>query len=102
MIEFTDEHGEARASWEPGFDANFFNAYANNNGEGGCDLGGVTFPNQTITASARYPEEPVGSDVPASGSIVKVIANHFAKTLSCVPKTVGGTVVGYICTVTAS
>src|ERR1700751_1844674 len=54
VIEFTDEHGEARANWRPGINADFFANYANNNGEGGCDLEGVTFPNQTITASASY------------------------------------------------
>ena len=102
VVEFTDEHGEARADWQPGVNADFFANFANNNGEGGCDLAGVVFPHQVITASARYPYQPVASDVPAPESITKTVLNGFNKTLSCVAKkSASGTVVGYICTVTA-
>ena len=41
--------------------------YANNNGKGGCDLQGVTFPNQTITASAQYPYQPTANPTPVTG-----------------------------------
>src|SRR5579884_113357 len=102
VAEFTDEHGEARAQWQPGENADFFANFANNNGKGGCDIQGVTFPSQTITASAQYPYQPTANPTPAAGSITKVIANLFQKTISCVAeKNPDGSIVGYICTVTA-
>ena len=85
IVEFTDEHGEARAQWQPGLNADFFANYANNNGKGGCDIQGVTFPNQSITASAQYPYQPTANPTPVTGSVTKVIANLFQKTLSASP-----------------
>jgi hypothetical protein len=100
VIEYTDEHGEARAQWQPGWNADFFaTAFVDQNG--GCDLQGVTFPNQTITASARYPFQPVANDVQASGSITKVIQNLFAKSVSCVRKDNTSNAIAYICTASA-
>ena len=101
-MEFTDEHGEARAQWQPGLNADFFANYANNNGKGGCDIQGVTFPNQSITASAQYPYQPTANPTPVTGSVTKVIANLFQKTLSCVAeRNPDNSITGYICTVTA-
>jgi hypothetical protein len=107
VVEFTDEHGEARAQWTPGVNADFFAAYANNNGQGGCDLEGITFPQQTLTATAYLPEQQVASPVAATGSIIKNINNNFAKNVSCTRKSttgVGvttGTLLGYVCTASA-
>jgi len=102
VVEFTDEHGEARAQWQPGEDADFFANYANNNGKGGCDLEGVTFPNQTLSATAQYPYQPTANPTAVSGTITKVISNLFHKTVSCVAeRNPDGSITGYICTVTA-
>ena len=69
----------------PGLGADFFNdVFVDTNG--GCDLEGLTFPAQTITASARYPYQPVGTDIPVAGSITKNINNLFHKSVSCVRK----------------
>ena len=100
VIEFTDEHGEARADWAPGKDADFFaTQFVDDNG--GCDLQGVKFPAQTITASARYPFQPVAKDVLATGSITKNIENLFHKSVSCIRKNNVSSAIAYICTASA-
>ena len=97
---FTDEHGEARANWLPGLGADFFNdVFVDMNG--GCDLEGLTFPAQTITASARYPFQPVGTDIAVAGSITKNINNLFHKSVSCVRKDNTSSAIAYICTASA-
>ena len=102
IIEFTDEHGEARANWQPGLgNDNFGTSVGFVDQNGGCDLEGVPFPSQTITAAARYPYQPAGSDVAASGSITKNINNLFSKTLVCTRKNNVSGAIAYICTVTA-
>ena len=96
---FTDEHGEARLQWQPGVNADFFaDQFVDENG--GCDLEGVTFPNQTITVAGRYPYQPVANDIPAPESITKQILNQFHKEVSCYRKNDTGGIV-YICTVSA-
>jgi len=97
VIEYTDEHGEARAQWQPGLGADFFNDFVEPV-QGGCDLEGVTFPSQTITASARYPFQNVSNDIPVTGSITKNINNLFHKAVVCTIKANG---FGYICTASA-
>ena len=100
IVEFTDEHGEARAQWQPGLDADFFNdVFVDMNG--GCDLEGLQFPAQTITASTRYPFQPVGTDIPVAGSITKNINNLFHKSVSCVRKDNTSSAIAYICTASA-
>ncbi len=100
VVIFTDEHGEARANWLPGLGADFFNdVFVDMNG--GCDLEGLTFPAQTITASARYPYQPVGTDIPVAGSITKNINNLFHKSVSCVRKDNTSSAIAYICTASA-
>jgi len=99
VVEYTDEHGEARAQWQPGFGNDNFGTTAGvANEQGGCDLQGVNFAPQTITASARYPFQTVSRDIPATGSITKNILNRFNKSVSCVLKTNGSE---YRCTVKA-
>jgi hypothetical protein len=98
VVEFTDEHGEARAQWQPGLDADFFNNFVDPV-QGGCDLEGVTFPAQTITASARYPfQNIVANDIAATGTITKNINNLFHKDVVC---TIKANHIGYICTASA-
>jgi len=103
IIVYTDEHGEARASYVPEVGNNDFGTsvgFVDDNG--GCDLQGVNLGTQTITASVRYPFQPVGLDHPASGAITKVIGNEFNKSVTCVRKNVAGTAIAYICTVSAT
>ena len=96
---FTDEHGEARLQWQPGVNADFFaDQFVDENG--GCDLEGVTFPNQTITVAGRYPFQPVANDIPAPESITKQILNQFHKEVSCYRKNNTGGIV-YVCTASA-
>jgi len=99
VVEYTDEHGEARAQWQPGFGNDNFGTTAGvANEQGGCDLQGVNFAPQTITAAARYPFQTVSRDIAATGSITKNIQNLFNKSVSCVRKT---TLTEYRCTVKA-
>jgi hypothetical protein len=102
IVEFTDEHGEARAQWQPGLDNDNFGTkvgFVDDNG--GCDLEGVNLGAQTITAAARYPYQPVANDFPVTGTITKNINNLFRKTVSCVRKNNVSSAVAYICTATA-
>ena len=102
IVEFTDEHGEARAQWQPGVDNDHFGTtvgFVDDNG--GCDLEGVSLGAQTITAAARYPFQHVANDVAVTGTITKNINNLFRKTLSCVRKNNVSSAVAYICTATA-
>jgi hypothetical protein len=102
ITEFTDEHGEARAQWQPGEgNDNFGTSVGFVDDNGGCDLEGVALGDQTITASVQYPFQPIGTAIPASGSIVKHINNFFHKTVSCVRKNNAGSAIAYICTATA-
>jgi hypothetical protein len=97
---FTDEHGEARLQWQPGVNADFFgDLFVDENG--GCDLEGVTFPNQTLTVAGRYPFQPVANDIPGTGSITKVILNQFHKEVACHRKNNTGGIV-YVCTASAT
>ncbi len=102
IVEFTDEHGEARAQWQPGLDNdNFGTTVGFVDDNGGCDLEGVSLGAQTITAAARYPFQHVANDVAVTGTITKNINNLFRKTLSCVRKNNVSSAVAYICTATA-
>lgn len=102
ILEFTDEHGEARAQWQPGFNNdNFGTTVGFVDQNGGCDLEGVALGDQTITASARYPFQPIGLDIGATGSITKHINNHFHKAVHCVRKNNVSSAIAYICTATA-
>ncbi|HUK95699.1 MAG TPA: hypothetical protein VLU96_11695 [Gaiellaceae bacterium] len=102
IIEFTDEHGEARAQWQPGLDNdNYGTTVGFVDDNGGCDLEGVNLGAQTITAAARYPFQPVAKDVAVTGTITKNINNLFRKTVSCVRKNNVSSAIAYICTATA-
>lgn len=89
---YTDEHGEAQVQYNPGghegsgfyFD-NLPGAIRNDNG--GCDLEDVdVLGTSNITATARYPYQPVSDTDKTSPSLTKTVNNLFTKTLSYYPK----------------
>jgi hypothetical protein len=89
---YTDEHGEAQVEYNPGghtgngfyFD-NLPGAIRNDNG--GCDLEDVdVLGTSSITATARYPYQPVSDTDKTSAALTKTVENLFAKTLSYYPK----------------
>lgn len=92
---YTDEHGEAQVSFNPNtgfyFDA-LRDAHGNSltNLNGGCDLQGVaTLGTASISATARYPYQPVSDTPKTSNAVTKTIGNLFSKTLTYVPKGAG-------------
>jgi hypothetical protein len=89
---YTDEHGEAQVEYNPGghgghgfyFD-NLPGAIFNDNG--GCDLEDVdVLGTSSITATARYPYQPVSDTDKTSAALTKTVKNLFTKTLSYYPK----------------
>jgi hypothetical protein len=102
IVEFTDEHGEARAQWQPGVNNdNFGTTVGFVDENGGCDLEGVNLGAQTITAAARYPFQPIGTDIPVTGTITKNINNLFHKDVTCHRKNNVSSAIAYICVATA-
>ncbi len=89
---YTDEHGEAQVDYNPGggdgsgfyFD-NLPGAIHNDNG--GCDLEDVdVLGTSSITATARYPYQPVSDPDKVSAPLTKTVKNLFTKFLSYYPK----------------
>jgi hypothetical protein len=99
VVEYTDEHGEARAQWVPGVNADIFGTLTPDE-NGGCDIQGLQLPAQTLTASARYPFQTVSRDIPVGGSITKNIVNLFNKSVVCHQKNATGTL-RYVCVASA-
>ena len=88
---FTDEHGEAQVEYEPfagGFYYDAVGAVLNDNR--GCDLQDVAVLGRSvISATARYPGQPVGFPSMTSASLTKTIGNEFDKSLRYYPKGAG-------------
>jgi hypothetical protein len=83
---YTDEHGEARVQWVPGYGA-FFDQLGKKDANGGCDLQGVgTLGHADIYAVAKYPYQPVFEAVHDSNVIRKVVTSRFNKVLYAEPK----------------
>jgi len=89
---YTDEHGEAQVEYNPGgrggngfyFD-NLAGVIRNDNG--GCDLEDVdVLGTSTITATARYPYQPVSDPAKVSDPLTKTVRSLFTKYLSYFPK----------------
>jgi hypothetical protein len=101
---FSDEHGEAQAYFHPGTGFFFDNLVAPN-GNGGCDLRGITtLGTADISAVARYPYQKVTDPDKPSATIRKTVTSLFNKTVTCVPKsglTGPETNTAFICTATA-
>ncbi len=92
VVVYTDEHGEAQVEYNPGgaggsgfyFD-NLPGAIHNDNG--GCDLEDVdVLGTSAISATARYPYQPVSDPDKTSRTIDKTVHNLFTKTISYYPK----------------
>jgi len=104
ILVFSDEHGEAQAYFNPGTGFFFDNLVAPN-GNGGCDLRGITtLGTADISAVARYPYQKVTDPDKASTTIRKSVTSLFRKDVVCAPKTgLTGPETGtaFICTATA-
>jgi len=104
ILVFSDEHGEAQAYFNPGTGFFFDNLVAPN-GNGGCDLRGITtLGTADISAVARYPYQKVTDPDKASATIRKTVTSLFRKDVVCVPKaglTGPEANTAFICTATA-
>ena len=85
---FTDEHGEAQVEYEPFAGGFYYDAVgAVVNANRGCDLQDVdTLGRSVISATAKYPGQPVDFPSMTSASITKTIGNEFDKSLRWYPK----------------
>ncbi len=84
---YTDEHGEAQVEYKPGTGFYFDNLPTLRNDNRGCDLQDVTtLGTSDISATAKYPYQPVDDSSRTSTSIRKTVINKFDKSLSYYPK----------------
>src|SRR5436190_20007561 len=87
-VAYTDEHGEARVLFLPG--TSFFFTHLPGvaiNSNGGCDLRGITtLGTANISATIRYPFEPVTARPVVSNTVTKTVTSAFSKTITCYPK----------------
>jgi hypothetical protein len=84
---YTDEHGEAQVSYTPGTGMFFDNVGAILNDNGGCDLQGIdVIGTSNITATARYPYQPVTDPAKTSAVLTKSVHSLFTKNLTYWPK----------------
>ena len=86
VVTYSDEHGEARTGFLPGTGF-FFDNFGILNSNNGCDLAGIaTLGTASITATARYPYEPVTAAPLQSNAVAKAVASRFLKLVQCFPK----------------
>ncbi|MBA3330217.1 MAG: hypothetical protein H0T39_04975 [Actinobacteria bacterium] len=88
VVVYSDEHGEARVRFLPGRGA-FFDSLPglSRNANGGCDIEGVNpIGTAAVTATARYPYQPVTAADVVSGTLTKTVTSLFRKQITCVPK----------------
>jgi hypothetical protein len=87
-VVYTDEHGEARVTYLPGTDFFFLNLPGVAiNANGGCDLANVsTLGTANVSATVRYPFEPVTARPVTSNVITKTVTSAFSKSITCYPK----------------
>ena len=84
---YTDEHGEAQVEYDPGTGAYYDAVGAIKNANGGCDLEDVdVLGRSSITATARYPYQPVSDPAKPSAPLAKEVRSLFTKTLASYPK----------------
>jgi hypothetical protein len=87
IVVYTDEHGEAQVSYTPGTGMFFDNLGAIMNDNGGCDLQGIdVLGTSNITATARYPYQPVTDPAKTSAPLTKTVHSLFTKNLTYWPK----------------
>ena len=83
---YSDEHGEARIGFLPGTGF-FFDNFGLINSNLGCDLAGIQpLGTAGITATARYPYEPVTAAPLVSNTVAKAVSSLFVKLIQCFPK----------------
>jgi hypothetical protein len=83
---YSDEHGEARTGFLPGVGF-FFDNFGILNANLGCDLAGISpLGTASITATARYPYEPVTAQPLVSNAVAKSVSSLFVKLIQCYPK----------------
>jgi hypothetical protein len=86
VVVYSDEHGEARTGFLPGTGF-FFDNFGIQNANLGCDLAGISpLGTANITATARYPYEPVTAAPLVSNTVAKSVASLFVKLIQCFPK----------------
>jgi hypothetical protein len=86
VVTYSDEHGEARTGFLPGLGF-FFDNFGLINANLGCDLAGIsTLGTANITATARYPYEPVTAAPLVSNTVAKAVSSLFVKLIQCFPK----------------
>jgi hypothetical protein len=86
VVVYSDEHGEARVGFVPGTGF-FFDNFGILNANLGCDLAGVaTLGTAQITATAKYPFQPVTAQPITSNVVSKAVSSRFAKSIQCFPK----------------
>jgi hypothetical protein len=87
-VAYTDEHGEARTLFLPGVDFYFLNLPGVAiNANGGCDLANVSvLGSANISATVRYPFEPVTARPVVSNTVTKTVTSAFSKSITCYPK----------------
>jgi hypothetical protein len=79
---YTDEHGEAQVEYNPGTGAFYDAVGAIKNDNGGCDLEDVDLLGRSvITATARYPYQPVSDPAKPSAPLTKEVRSLFTKYL---------------------
>jgi hypothetical protein len=88
---FTDEHGEAQVEYRPYAGGFYYDAVgAVRNDNRGCDLQDVdVLGTSAISATAKYPGQPVDFPAMRSGTINKTVGNEFDKSLRYYPKGTG-------------
>jgi hypothetical protein len=91
VVVYTDEHGEAQVKYYPGGNGGngfyFDNLPVIHNDNGGCDLEGIdVLGTSKITATARYPYQPVSDPDKVSDPLTKTVHSLFTKTISYFPK----------------
>ena len=87
VVVYTDEHGEAQVTYTPGTGMFFDNLGALMNDNGGCDLQGIDpIGTSSITATAKYPYQPVTDPAKTSAPLVKVVHSLFDKSMTYWPK----------------
>jgi hypothetical protein len=89
VIVATDEHGEAQVEYEPYAGGFYYDAVEGDirNANRGCDLQGVAVLGRSaISATVKYPAQPVDFPAMRSATINKVVGNEFDKSLRWYPK----------------
>ena len=85
---FTDEHGEAQVEYRPYAGGFYYDAVgATLNDNRGCDLQDVdVLGTSAISATAKYPGQPVDFPAQRSATLTKTVGNEFDKSLRYYPK----------------